>query len=226
MKVSAIILTLFTALTTFTAGYAPPPPPPPSDGSGSNKFKLGVLHDHSGYYDVVYEGGDGQLYYGNGDQYPVKPPVTTLSTTHHHHHKTSSVECEPTPTTTTTPCDTYQPWPTPAANSWKKRDGASLKSEWFTLKNGVIYDANYVIGEIAANHQFEFDNPPQPDALFTGGFSIVDGKKHDGKKVLALNGNTEFYGTAVDENGVFKIYDAAITDKSKVIYLVVLEEGW
>lgn len=91
---------------------------------------------------------------------------------------------------------------------------------WFTLHKNVLKDSKKRIGEIVANHQFQFDYPVQPDALYTKGFSIVTYK---GVKYLALNGNTKFWNSAVNDKGVYKIYDKPITDQSKPINLVILE---
>ena len=42
-----------------------------------------------------------------------------------------------------------------------------------TLRDGVLHDERHATGEIVANHQFQFDKPPQKDALHKKGFSIV-----------------------------------------------------
>ncbi|PHH81351.1 hypothetical protein CDD82_964 [Ophiocordyceps australis] len=41
-----------------------------------------------------------------------------------------------------------------------------------TLADGVLMDAKGRTGYIASNFQFQFDNPPQAGALYTGGFSL------------------------------------------------------
>ncbi|KAF2862496.1 hypothetical protein K470DRAFT_212595 [Piedraia hortae CBS 480.64] len=41
-----------------------------------------------------------------------------------------------------------------------------------TLKDGVLKDAKGRTGYIAANHQFQFDEPPQTGAIYTAGFSV------------------------------------------------------
>ncbi|KAH8666592.1 hypothetical protein BX600DRAFT_511513 [Xylariales sp. PMI_506] len=56
-----------------------------------------------------------------------------------------------------------------------------------TLSDGVAKDAQGRTAYIASNYQFQFDNPPQENALETSGWSICDGSE------LALNGNTTFY---------------------------------
>ena len=91
---------------------------------------------------------------------------------------------------------------------------------WFTLNNGVIKDSNGKIGEIVANHQFQYDYPIQPDSLFTRGFSIIT---FLGIRYLALNGNTRFWNSAVNDFGIFKIYDKPINENSKPINLVIID---
>ena len=56
-----------------------------------------------------------------------------------------------------------------------------------TLKDGKLLDSQGRTGYIASNFQFQFDNPPQAGAIFTGGFSVC------GNGSLALGGSTVFY---------------------------------
>ncbi len=43
-----------------------------------------------------------------------------------------------------------------------------------TLNNGVLKDGKGRTGYIAANRQFQFDDPPQTGAVFTAGFSVLN----------------------------------------------------
>lgn len=88
----------------------------------------------------------------------------------------------------------------------------------FTLKNTVLKDSNGRIGSIVANHQFQFDNPVQPDSLYTSGFSIEYEK---GYPLLALNGKTTFWDSQASSS-VWKLYDKPITYKSRSVELVVI----
>ncbi|KAI5957122.1 hypothetical protein KGF54_000050 [Candida jiufengensis] len=90
---------------------------------------------------------------------------------------------------------------------------------WFKLKNSVLTDKKGRIGEIVANHQFQFDDAIQPDALYSKGWSIV--KKY-GYLLLAINGKTKFYDSAVDSYGLYKVYDEPITNESREIKLIVI----
>ncbi|CAX45456.1 cell wall protein, putative [Candida dubliniensis CD36] len=94
------------------------------------------------------------------------------------------------------------------------------KYDFFTLTNTVLHDKRGATGEIAANHQFQFDKPPQKDALFDKGFTVV---VKDGYYVLALKGNTKFWNSAVDDKGAFKIYNEKINEKSEPIELIILK---
>ncbi|KAL8769934.1 MAG: hypothetical protein Q9209_004181 [Squamulea sp. 1 TL-2023] len=56
-----------------------------------------------------------------------------------------------------------------------------------TLADGVVKDAQGRTGYIASNFQFQFDAPPQSDAIFTAGFSACS------NGTLALGGSNVFY---------------------------------
>ena len=89
----------------------------------------------------------------------------------------------------------------------------------FTLCESILKDECERIGEIVANHQFQFDNPIQPDALFTCGWSIIE---DDGYLLLGLNGCTDFWECPVDDCGTYKLYDASIDSKCKEVEIIVL----
>lgn len=56
-----------------------------------------------------------------------------------------------------------------------------------TLKNGVLTDSKNRTGYIAANSQFQFDDPPQTGAIYTAGWSLCS------NGTLALGGDVTFY---------------------------------
>jgi hypothetical protein len=56
-----------------------------------------------------------------------------------------------------------------------------------TLSGGQLKDSVGRTGYIAANYQFQFDNPPQTGAIYTGGFSVGSNGS------LALGGSAVFY---------------------------------
>lgn len=64
---------------------------------------------------------------------------------------------------------------------------ASAGTLQITLTNGVLHDAKNRTGYIAANSQFQFDDPPQTGAIYTAGWSVCS------NGTLALGGNTTFY---------------------------------
>ena len=80
-------------------------------------------------------------------------------------------------------------------------------------------DQRSAIGSIVANHQFQFDNPIQKDALHTCGWSIVE---KDCVKLLALDGCTDFWECPVDDCDTYKLYDSSIDDKCKEIEIIVI----
>ncbi|CAL1186024.1 hypothetical protein FOB58_000835 [Candida parapsilosis] len=89
----------------------------------------------------------------------------------------------------------------------------------FTLKNTVLKDTHERTGSIVANHQLQFDNPVQPDALYTNGFSI---KYVNGYPLLALNDKTTFWDSQAS-SPIWKLYDKPITYKSRSVELVVIK---
>ena len=95
----------------------------------------------------------------------------------------------------------------------------SFCQDQFTLCEGVLKDQRSAIGSIVANHQFQFDNPIQKDALHTCGWSIVE---KDCAKLLALDGCTDFWECPVDDCDTYKLYDSSIDDKCKEIEIIVI----
>ncbi|EGW33556.1 uncharacterized protein SPAPADRAFT_151845, partial [Spathaspora passalidarum NRRL Y-27907] len=90
------------------------------------------------------------------------------------------------------------------------------------LHDSILTDANGRIGSIVANHQFQFDGPPpQPDSLYTSGWSIIN---QDGNYLLALGKQTVFWECAA--GGFFKLYDASIGAQCKQVELVVLKADY
>ena len=89
-----------------------------------------------------------------------------------------------------------------------------------TLCDGVLHDDRHATGEIVANHQFQFDKPPQKDALHKKGFSIV---YTHGNYYLALDNKIKFWHCKVDDNGLYKIYDKSIGEQCCEIELFILK---
>ena len=89
-----------------------------------------------------------------------------------------------------------------------------------TLCGGVLTDDKHATGEIVANHQFQFDKPPQKDALHKKGFSIVH---TEGTYYLALDHKIDFWHCKVDDKGLYKIYDKSIGEQCSKIKLIVLK---
>lgn len=56
-----------------------------------------------------------------------------------------------------------------------------------TLTDGITYDALMRTGYIASNYQFQFDAPPQANALVTSGFAVCE------NNILALGDSQTFY---------------------------------
>lgn len=56
-----------------------------------------------------------------------------------------------------------------------------------SLQGGILKDTQGRQGEVVANYQFQFDDPLQPTAVYTGGFSVCNNGS------LALGGSNVFY---------------------------------
>ena len=68
-----------------------------------------------------------------------------------------------------------------------------------TLSDSILLDAHGRTGYIASNFQFQFDNPPQSEALFTSGWGACD----DG--TLSLGGAKRFWRCR--SGGFYNLYD-------------------
>ncbi|KAL0943007.1 covalently-linked cell wall protein [Colletotrichum truncatum] len=86
-----------------------------------------------------------------------------------------------------------------------------------TLKNGVLTDSQGRIGSIVANYQFQFDGPPQVDAIYTSGFSVCSNGS------LALGGSTTFYRCL--SGNFYNLYDRHWAEQCSPIHLSVLPCG-
>jgi hypothetical protein len=81
-----------------------------------------------------------------------------------------------------------------------------------TLKDGILMDQAGRTGSVVANHQWQFDNPVQENAISTSGFSVCS------------NGSLAHGGSAVwhqcYSGGFYNIYDETIGDQCNSIYLI------
>ncbi|KAI5460458.1 hypothetical protein BGZ63DRAFT_404927 [Mariannaea sp. PMI_226] len=83
-----------------------------------------------------------------------------------------------------------------------------------TLKDGVLRDAKNRIGYIASNYQFQFDNPPQINAKFTGGFSACSNQS------LALGPSTVFYQCLSGD--FYNLYDRNWAHQCEPVEIVMM----
>lgn len=226
--------------TTTTTPCEPTPTPCCQDSditSFSGEFALGVkeLCDEDDVIYLVFELPDGQLEH-NGVTVDCGCHPTTTTTT----------PCEPTTTPCAEPepivddCNDdkkkrwYKPKPKPVPTPIPTPNGLSAlchpycsieelvsdcTTDYFTLCDSVLKDGKYRTGEIVANHQFQFDSPVQPDALYNKGWSI---EYKDDYYLLALNECTTFWECPVDDCGLWKLYDASIDSKCKEIEIVII----
>ena len=82
-----------------------------------------------------------------------------------------------------------------------------------TLKNGILHDSLGRTGDIVANHQFQFDGPPQAGSIYTGGWSVCANDS------LALGGSAIFYKCA--SGNFYNLYDISIGDQCIPCYIVI-----
>ncbi|KAF2658405.1 hypothetical protein K491DRAFT_267100 [Lophiostoma macrostomum CBS 122681] len=86
-----------------------------------------------------------------------------------------------------------------------------------TLSDGVLTDQADRTGYIAANYQWQFDDPPQTGAIYTSGFSLCSNNS------FALGGSAVFYQCYT--GGFYNIYDRDWADQCSPIYLVAVSSG-
>ncbi|OAL05491.1 hypothetical protein IQ06DRAFT_210557 [Phaeosphaeriaceae sp. SRC1lsM3a] len=81
------------------------------------------------------------------------------------------------------------------------------------LSDGVLKDRDGRIGSVVANHQFQFDGPPQAGAIYTGGFSVCSNGS------LAIGGTTRWWQCS--SGGFFNLYDEWIGAQCEEIRIQV-----
>ncbi|KAF2712115.1 hypothetical protein K504DRAFT_479872 [Pleomassaria siparia CBS 279.74] len=81
-----------------------------------------------------------------------------------------------------------------------------------SLNGGVLKDQAGRTGYIASNYQFQFDNPPQHNAISTSGYSLCSNNS------LALGSSAVFYQCYT--GGFYNLYDRHWAAQCSPIYLV------
>ncbi|KAL1859785.1 hypothetical protein Daus18300_009375 [Diaporthe australafricana] len=99
----------------------------------------------------------------------------------------------------------------------KRGDCATNGNLVVTLENGILKDAQARTGYIAANYQFQFDQPPQTGSIFTAGFSAC------GNGSLALGGSAVFYECASGD--FFNLYDRSWAAQCSPVEILIMECG-
>ncbi|KAF2024789.1 hypothetical protein EK21DRAFT_50571, partial [Setomelanomma holmii] len=101
-------------------------------------------------------------------------------------------------------------------SSKSKRESAQTAADAAlvcTLRAGVLKDRDSRTGSVVANHQFQFDGPPQAGAIYTGGFSICTNGS------LAIGGTTRWWQCS--SGGFYNLYDEWIGDQCEEIRIQV-----
>lgn len=86
-----------------------------------------------------------------------------------------------------------------------------------TLDGGKLTDAKGRTGYIAANHQFQFDSPPQTGAIYTSGWSACSNGS------LAIGNNAVFYQCL--SGNFYNLYDQSSGDQCSPVYIDVIKTG-
>jgi hypothetical protein len=81
------------------------------------------------------------------------------------------------------------------------------------LKDGILRDRDGRTGSVVANHQFQFDGPPQAGAIYTGGFSICSNGS------LAIGGTTVWW--QCNSGPFYNLYDEWIGAQCEEIRIQV-----
>ncbi|OCK75567.1 hypothetical protein K432DRAFT_386120 [Lepidopterella palustris CBS 459.81] len=85
------------------------------------------------------------------------------------------------------------------------------------LAHGILTDSHGRTGAIVANHQFQFDGPPQAGSIYTGGWSVCSNSS------LALGGSTVFWECA--SGAFYNLYDISIGAQCVACEIVVVPVG-
>lgn len=99
----------------------------------------------------------------------------------------------------------------------KRGDCATNGNLVVTLENGILKDAQARTGYVAANYQFQFDQPPQTGSIFTAGFSACSNGS------LALGGSAVFYECASGD--FFNLYDRSWAAQCSPVEILIMECG-
>merc|ERR1719436_1847831 len=101
-----------------------------------------------------------------------------------------------------------------AKRSVQKRQDKVLR---MTLQDGVLKDDEGRTGYIASNNQFQFDDPPQVNALETSGFSICSNGS------LALDGTAIWYQCLSGD--FYNLYDENDAAQCSPVYINAIGGG-
>jgi hypothetical protein len=98
----------------------------------------------------------------------------------------------------------------------KRQQDDAMKLE-ITLKDGVLTDSQDRIGYIAANHQFQFDGPPQTGAIYTAGWSACSNGS------LALGGEATFHQCLSGD--FYNLYDESTGPQCNEVTIQIVGAG-
>ena len=85
-----------------------------------------------------------------------------------------------------------------------------------TLDGTKLTDQSGRTGYIASNYQFQFDSPPQADAIYTSGFSICE------NGTLGLGGSNIFYQCL--SGSFFNLYDRKWAAQCSPVYVQTMQQ--
>ncbi|KAL7918569.1 hypothetical protein ACQKWADRAFT_236436 [Trichoderma austrokoningii] len=95
-----------------------------------------------------------------------------------------------------------------------KRSCGNSEALLLTLQDGILKDAKDRTGYIASNNQFQFDDPPQVNAIYTKNFSACE------NDTLALRGSTTFYQCR--SGNFYNLYDRNWAPQCEPIEILII----
>jgi hypothetical protein len=103
------------------------------------------------------------------------------------------------------------------SSSIQKRQAQVLN---VTLNNGILKDEQGRTGYIASNSQFQFDSPPQGNALLTSGWSICP---YAETQRLTIGADDVWYSCL--SGGFYNLYDKNTAAQCNKVYIDVIKQG-
>ena len=194
---------------TAPASPPPPPPPPPAAMTVAQVNQIADGQVQGGMHTVTLQMMSTDAAQGAKVTYIPANASTAASDTGPTTTK-APIDSNATAasSSTTDPAATTSPPPSPPSNTTTTTEISpefalvsclTTSTLTLSLSDGILTDSAGRTGYIASNYQFQFDNPPQSEALYTSGWSVC------ANGTLALGGTTRFWQCLSGE--FYNLYD-------------------